>query len=643
MTKLVVIGFDAPIPQRVYELAARGELPNIANLIRNGVFAENCLVPFPTITPPNWTTIVTGAWPGTHGITDFHMHKPGMPLNRTYQAFDSRDCLSEFIWEAAEREGKISIVINWPSSWPPRVKEGYHVGGAGLALNEWRTGEARYVVKVALAGAQVYTTEENPLAVQMPPIDVRGIKIRGCVMAAKVPLVYSASLYDVKGPREMYAAVVRRNGGYEAVLLDEGKEKVLARVGEGEWSGNIVVRFDTAKGAKRGGFRVKGLSISKRGLSILFTPIASLDPEDFPAYPEGVIGELVKEPEKMPGLPLPSHTLFRLLNMGLIDIDTWLEGIDIEHRWLAYATCRLMKERRWDLFFMHAHCPDWAYHAFMGKLYEAKKSGSKELMEYFRAEVEFYKSLDRMVGSILECSGEDTLNVIVSDHGAKSSSAKRPSVMEILKRAGLASYEVDPDTGALKSIDWSRTKAWPQRAVYIYVNLKGRDPDGIVDPEEYEDVRTQIIDALYSYVDPETGRRPILFAIRKEDARILGLYGDRIGDVIYALNPEFRGEHGTFLPTAEHEIGSLRGLLIISGPGVKRGVVLKRNVWLTDIVPTVCHILDLPVPRDAEGGIIYQALEDPDFKLKELKRLRDAVAKLRRALEGERHLTHEYE
>ena len=120
------------------------------------------------------------------------------------------------------------------------------------------------------------------------------------------------------------------------------------------------------------------------------------------------------------------------------------------------------------------------------------------------------------------------------------------------------------------------------------------------------------------------------------------MYGDRIGDIIYALNPEFKGEHGTFLPTAEYGVGSLRGLLIFSGPNIKKNFILKRNAWLTDIVPTICYLLDIPIPRDAEGGILYQILEDPNLKLSELNKLRSAVNKLKNALEKERYLTHEY-
>ena len=136
--------------------------------------------------------------------------------------------------------------------------------------------------------------------------------------------------------------------------------------------------------------------------------------------------------------------------------------------------------------------------------------------------------------------------------------------------------------------------------------------------------------------------KPIIFALRKEDARVIGLYGDRVGDVVFALRGEFGVQHGAHLTTVSYGIGSLKGLLIMAGPGVKEGYVLKRTVWLTDIVPTVCYLAEFPVPKNAEGAIIYQALKDPDCKLKELRILRRNYERLKDVLEKEKALTHTY-
>ena len=78
--RVMIIGLDAPLITSIKKYVDMGKLPEIARIVQNGVWANNCLVPHPTITPPNWTTIATGAWPGTHGITCFHIHQPGTDL-----------------------------------------------------------------------------------------------------------------------------------------------------------------------------------------------------------------------------------------------------------------------------------------------------------------------------------------------------------------------------------------------------------------------------------------------------------------------------------------------------------------------------------------------------------------------------------
>ena len=95
--RVMILGIDAPIVPRLVALAQAGNLPTLARLLAEGVFAPNCLSPFPTITPPNWTTIATGAWPGTHGITDFEGYVPGDPLDRTHQNFDARESRAEHL------------------------------------------------------------------------------------------------------------------------------------------------------------------------------------------------------------------------------------------------------------------------------------------------------------------------------------------------------------------------------------------------------------------------------------------------------------------------------------------------------------------------------------------------------------------
>lgn len=648
--KLVLIGFDAPIAPRVYEYAVSGHLPNLKMLIDRGVYFKNCLVPYPTITPPNWTTIVTGAWIGAHGITCFNMHKPGMPLDETYAAFDSRDCQAEYLWEAAEKDNRLTIILNYPSTWPPRGGRIIQVGGAGLAVNEWRiTPELSHTMEVGryaswygvtICEDMLFSTEDYPLAAKVElknsngwenmPEDVKAIR------EAELHLYFPRALYRVK-PISWWLAVLDRGSGFKEAVLSKSRDfkSTFTKLTVDSWSPLIRDVFETEKGSVRAAFKVKLLKLSLNGsnVKLYVMPIGALSGW---SYPEEVASKLEFEDV----YPVPSHAVYRALTLGWIDEETFLEAIDIEHRWLAKAACKLMDEYPlWSIFVMHAHCPDWAYHAFINKVDPSTSSSKEENDLYSKVELEFYRSLDRMVGEIIgKVDLDRTLVIVASDHGAKPTT-HRFDPREVLEKAGLLAYR---EEDGRKVVDWSRTKAIPQRACYIYVNLKGRDPNGIVESGEYDKVVDQVIKALYDYTDPETGLKPILFALRKEDARIIGLYGERIGDVIFALRPEFGGQHGAFLPTAIYGIGDLRGLLIMAGPGLKKNVVIDRTVWLTDIVPTICYLMELPIPKNTGGAIIYQALEDPDSKIKELKNLRIKYEKLKNAIESEMMLTHTY-
>jgi len=639
--KVLIIGLDAPIAPRVYNYAVEGKLPALKSLIEGGVYALNCLVPHPTITPPNWTTIVTGTWPGTHGITCFNVHVPGDPLNKTHPGFDTRDCKAEYLWSAAERVGRKTILLNYPSTWPPTPKEGVQIGGAGIAINEWRYEVPPGVtMNCTLADNQLFSTDTYPMGSQVQlveAVDWRKTPPAARSLQAEFRLQYPRARFKMKEKSWHLLALDSEGKGFDKVLLCRSKDasEAFTVLRPGEWSGILRENFETDQGIKEAVFKCKLIELSEdgKGLKLYVTALCALDGN---SYPESVTREIRSE-----GLPLPSWGVYQALNLGWVDTETFLETIELEHLWLADAATQLMESYPWDLFIMHAHCPDWAYHAFANKVEPQTAKDEKENALFQHVELSFYQSLDRMIGKIMAKAGEEALIIIVSDHGAKATT-KRLSFGEILKQAGLTVYR--PETDPLKpEIDWSKTKAVYQRSSYVYVNLKGRDPDGIVEPEDYEKVRDQVIEALYEYRDPETGKKPIALALRREDARIMGLYGDRIGDVVIALSPEFGGQHGPHLTTAKWGIGDLKGLLIMKGPGVKKNCLLERTVWLTDVVPTICHLAELPIPRDAEGAVIYQALEKPNEKTEELQQLRKNYERLKDVYEKERFLTHTYD
>lgn len=633
--KCVVIGWDAPIVKSIKKYIKEGVMPNTKRMIEEGVWGENCLVPHPTITPPNWTTIVTGSWIGTHQIVCFNLLEEGQ-LEKSYAAFYKEDCKAEYIWESAEKIGKKTILLNYPSTWPNAVKNGIQIGGGGLGINEYRLKDVPGVMKVDISADLLFTTEELPQSylIKIKNIDGWGNLPEGKEFKEaelKIEFRWSDCISNEK---PWYALLINSGSGYDKVGIFREKdgEKPIAIIEKGKWSEKIYIEVDTDKGKKKAVFMVKLIDISPDGKSIkiYFTPLCSLSGFGFP---EGI----EKEIENIDGLPVPCSFYF-CYRFGWIDIDTLSELIDLQNIYLGECAKYLLKNKEWDLFFMHAHCPDHFYHSFINEIEIDKKVEE--------AERKFYISLDKMVGKILESIDEEkTLIILTSDHGAvptqKEYIENDFDVNKILEENGLLFTEIDEKTG-IKKIVWEKTKAVGRLSCYVYINLKSKYPHGIVQDSEYEEIQDQIIKALYDYTDKKTGKKPIAFAFKKQDARIIGLYGEKVGDVIYGIYPEVTGEHGRQITTGEYGIGSMKGLFIAKGPNIKKGEIVERTIWLTDIVPTICYLMDLPVPKDCEGAVLYQIFEDPDFKRKEMEKLRENYERIKKALEAEKFLTHKY-
>ena len=643
--KVMILGLDAAIAPRLYKYCQEGKLPAMARVLNNGVWAKNAMVPLPTITPSNWTSIVTGAWPSTHGVTCFNVHNPGEPLDQTHGGFYSGDVKAEFVWNAIARAGKKSVVVNYPTTWPPVMEDGIQIGGAGVEVNQWfypavlygsETAKAPVVDnEVAFRFAQhgivaamtlnppawaslsyerLFCTKKfrtgpgSPILIELKqPSGWSNIPPVQKALEAELFVRPSMPRYQMVAPPLWHMLVLDSTGkGYDKVVICDGKDAAspMAELEVGQWSSIITKEFQTEVGPKQASFALKLLELSKDAdeVRLYVTPLCALDGW---SYPESLAAEIKSER----GFPY-LETAFHALDRGWFGTDTVLEITELERQWYSDACTYILKNKPWDLFVMHYHPPDHAWHSISRMMDPATARSEAEWKHYQEVELGIYQACDRLAADLFACANEDeTVFALISDHGAKAFNGPYFNTNKILEDAGLLALDKDGN------IDWSKTKAAGQRVVYVYVNLKGRDPDGIVEKgEEYRQVQRQVIKALTDYVEPTTGKKPILFALTKEDARFINMYGDYVGDVIYAVSEEFGIEHGPFLPTAEWGIGSLRGIFAMAGPGIKKGIELERNVWCLDLVPTICYLAGWPMPRDAEGAVIFQALEDPNMR-----------------------------
>ena len=78
----------------------------------------------------------------------------------------------------------------------------------------------------------------------------------------------------------------------------------------------------------------------------------------------------------------------------------------------------------------------------------------------------------------------------------------------------------------------------------------------------------------------------------------------------------------------------------MKGPNIKKGIKLNEMTGLQDIVPTICYLMNIPYPKGCQGAIIYDALEDPDWKTKELQRLKKELKRWKTIYEKQVSIMH---
>jgi predicted AlkP superfamily phosphohydrolase/phosphomutase len=173
---------------------------------------------------------------------------------------------------------------------------------------------------------------------------------------------------------------------------------------------------------------------------------------------------------------------------------------------------------------------------------------------------------------------------------------------------------------SFSDVDWSQTKAFAVGSFgQIYINLAGRRRQGIVQPEEYEEVREEIIEKALEICDPYSGEPVVERAYRREEL-YFGDYLERMPDII--LVPR-RYEYMAF---GHADFGSHRlvepifglsghhrpqGIIILWGEKVKRGETIE-GARIIDLAPTILYLMGLPIPVDMDGRALTEALK-PEF------------------------------
>lgn len=521
--KVFVLGLDGATFDIIDPMIARGELPNIQKIIKEGVRADlNSTLLHNS--PPAWTSFATGKNPGKHGIIGFTKLDPNSyRLSLVYGSHNR----SKPMWEILGEQGKKVIVVNIPMTYPPRPVNG-----------------------ILISGLDAPSTE-----------------------------------VDFTFPKEIKKEILQVDPRY----------KINLHLG----------------------------------------------------------GYLTSDARRVEALAIISETTQAMLNVVL----------------------HLMNHYPWDLFVVRFNSPDNVQHQFWGFMDETHPEHRPDSPQVLKDAIKtVYKELDQVVAKVHGNIDPATTNLIImSDHGGGPRSGKSIYVNEWLRSIGYLSKIGEEATGirqAIKrwgedcrffikdkvlslllrslspkikaklmhhipsaagmtatflrfsGINWKHTRAFAGEVEGVRINLVGKYPMGVVEPESYDAICDFLIAEARKLTDPETGTRIFKDVLKKTEA-FQGVEAVNFPDLIlkpedkYYISPKFlrtKGKSGGFLAKDDHWrkiSGSHRpkGIFIMKGFDCLAGKDLKE-ADIMDICPTVLYQLGVDIPDDLDGRVVKAAFKE---------------------------------
>jgi len=663
--KILVLGIDGMDARLSKYHMEQGEMPNLKKLISRGATREDLemLGAMPTITPPMWTTLATGAYPITHGITDFWRQDP-VNLDTFGYNLDSRNCHAEQLWNVFAEAGKKTLVWHWPgSSWPPTSSspnlsvvdgtqpEGVNMGtaqveGEYIAAASINIKEVTFKQKVGndshmcvITDLEVSSTDNDDVSYDDY---VSSPAIKNVMITNKMPTDWTNTILDAslspikeasgwvdapkdakeftilfsKGLLRRVALLLKGESGiYDHIAIYKNKKETepLVVIHNNEFVQDILdesikkeVHYEVTR-------NMRALEIAPDGSVVRLWISAAMNIHDNSVWHPKALHETIV---KNVGYPQPASNLGFTDKQLIIDCmeENWMRTM----KWQADALNYLIEHEGYEVIFSHIHNDDGEKHMFMKHCKEIHK-GPLSYEEYLEILLNVSRQNDYYIGRFLHLLDEGWTILLVSDHGLvcpryhTADTNSGAVLVEPLRSMGYCEVLKDENGNDTNQIDWSKTKAIMSRMNMIYINQKGKYPTGIVEPEEVDDLVQDIISDLYSYRDSETGKRSVALAFRNKDAKVIGLGGEECGDIIYFTTEGYNDEHGDSLSTNYGESNtSVSPIFVAAGKGIKEGFTTSRIIREVDVAPTVATLGGVRMPAECEGAPVYQIFSEID-------------------------------
>ncbi len=621
--RVIILGFDGMDPELAEKFMAEGKLPNLSRLKKEGTFSR-LTTTTPAISPVAWSSFMTGVNPSKHNIFDFLSRNPKtylpdlssarigpprkflsigkyrIPLGRPEMRLLRK---SQPFWKILGAEGIFSTVLRVPITFPPEKFSGHLL--SGMCLPDLKGSQGTFIF---------YTT--NPERLQKKEGgESYLVKREGNIIKTFISGPENSIL---KKPEEIRIPLTIKLGEKPDRVTVEvsGQSLVLEKHRFSPW---VRLTFPAGPGMKVYGITRFYLLSTEPHFELYLTPL-NIDPEKpalpishpfiYSAYLARLFGSFVT---------LGEANDTWALNEGVLPDEAFLELAYLFHQdWEKMLFNALRKTRR-GLVTCVFETTDSIQHMFwryLDRTHPAFQATGK-MPDGHTVIEQLYRKMDDLVGRVLsQMSSRDVL-IIMSDHGFKPFRRGVNLNSWLYLNGYLALKDGASESEEwFKQVDWSRTRAYGLGLAGIYLNLKGREAQGTVEPgEEARKLKEELISRLSGLKDPEKNQVAINRVL--DTSRIYdGPYLDQAPDLIVAYNSGYRvswdSVTGKVNRTVFEDNRKAWSADHCLDPALVPGIFFTNlklkvsNPSIMDVAPTVLELFGLKKPAYMDGRSLLE-------------------------------------
>lgn len=629
----------------VYKWAEEGYLPNIKKMMDNGSYGYS--VPdFPSHTPSNFATLLTGSHPNTHGIADGSMHLEGYPLNIvSLGGFRSTAKKIPPAWMIFEQNKLRTFLLSIPGSTPPELSLGETVtgrwGGWGAdfyALNFQDNQDPLFDLtsksnRLFSYGAKLTEFLSSEVTSDIPKQIKSFSPVKHMIMKAWEKNV-DGYIYDSTDDNIV---------NYDTVAFSLDKKTIISELKQGSWSDWLPITLlwrtrddyniytpqksefekEYATVNIPTSVKIRVIKLSDSGvfsIRFVFNVLNSTN-----TSPNTVAADLIKNVGPM--VDYPDNYPAQLVHHDE-DKQTFLDEAHMALNWHKQVVPYIIQKYSPQVVIQDTYTPNQMLVSrwWMGYL-DPKSERYNDITEDERATLwketrDMYKKLDDIIGEILTNKDENTIIVFSSDHGIATLN-KEVYLNNLFAKEGLLKIKYDKENN-IYDVDFDQSQVIYLQNTNIYINPKGLGGNWKrASGTEYEALRNRVISILENLKD-DNGVAPLAKIVKWENVtKEFNLPTNTAGDLVIANTIGYNWVEGVtsdgIIMKTPLITGYKQGILakqesdlwtsfMIMGPGIKKGYKLTNPVGNADQLPTILKLLNIPIPDYMQGQVIQDIL-----------------------------------